>query len=221
MKLKAKYIDMDTGEITALLHVNDCQEMGVREQDRIKLKHENETVTAIVHTTERYLKPGEIGLLGKAFKFIGPEVGEILEVMPTGKPESVEFIRKKMDGLELTTEEISTLVNDISLQEPVPGRALGVRHRAAHQRDEHPRDRGPDPGHGGDRRDHRVRPRPGLRLPLRGRGALGTRSPCSWSRSWPPLACSSPRPRRGPSARPRAPRTSWRCSPTSTSTPRS
>ncbi len=116
MKLKAKYIDMDTGEITALLHVNDCLEMGVREQDRIKLKHENETVTAIVHTTERYLKPGEVGLLGRAFHFIGPEVGESLEAMPTGKPESVEYIRKKMDGLELTTQEIGTLVTDISLR---------------------------------------------------------------------------------------------------------
>ncbi|MEM0448708.1 MAG: AMP phosphorylase [Methanomassiliicoccales archaeon] len=114
MKLRAKYIDMDTGELTALLHTTDALELGVREQDRIKLKHENDTVTAIVHTTERYLKPGEVGLLGKAFQYIGPEVGEVLEVLPTGKPESVEYIKKKMDGMELSTAEIRALIQDIS-----------------------------------------------------------------------------------------------------------
>ena len=114
MKLKAKYIDMDTGEITALLHVVDCAEMGVHEQDRIKVKHENNTVTAIVQTTDSFLMKGEVGLLGKAYHFIGPDPGELLEVMPTGKPESVDYIRKKMDGLELSKEEIGILVADIS-----------------------------------------------------------------------------------------------------------
>ena len=114
MKLKAKYIDMDTGEITALLRTEDCFEIGVHEGGRVKVKHEGSTVTAIVQTTESVLKEGEIGLLGKAFAFIGPEKGELLDVMSTGKPESVEFIKKKMDGLELSTEEIRTLVTDIS-----------------------------------------------------------------------------------------------------------
>jgi AMP phosphorylase len=114
MKLKAKYIDMDTGEITALLHIVDCQEMGVMEQDRVKVKHENNTVTAIVQTTDSFLMQGEVGLLGRAFHFIGPEQGEELEVLGTGKPDSVDYVRKKMDGLELTTDEIRTIVGDIT-----------------------------------------------------------------------------------------------------------
>ena len=113
MKLKAKYIDMDTGEITALLHVEDCLEMGVHEQDRVRVKHEDSTVTAIVQTTDTFLMKGEVGLLGRAFQYIGPEAGELLDVTPTGKPESVDYIRKKMDGFELTTEEIRALVSDI------------------------------------------------------------------------------------------------------------
>ena len=60
MKLKAKYVDMDTGEITALLRKADCMEIGVHEGDRIKVNHEGNTVTAIVQTTESVIKEGEI-----------------------------------------------------------------------------------------------------------------------------------------------------------------
>jgi AMP phosphorylase len=113
MKLKAKYIDMDTEEITALLHVEDCLEIGVAEGDRIRVKHESKTVTAIVQTTDSFLMKGEVGLLGRAFNYVGPEIGEALDVMPTGKPESVDFIRKKMDGQQLSRDEIRLLVSDI------------------------------------------------------------------------------------------------------------
>ncbi len=114
MKLKAKYIDMDTGEIAALLHVDDCMEIGIAEQDRVRVKHESSTVTAIVQTTDTYLAKGEIGLLGRAFDYIGPEAGELLDVIPTGKPESIDYIRKKMDGQQLTKDEIRVLVSDIA-----------------------------------------------------------------------------------------------------------
>jgi AMP phosphorylase len=115
MRLKARYIDMDTGELTAVLNEEDCMELGVREQDRVKIKHEKkDTITAIVHTTDTVVNPGEIGVLGKTFATLHAESGEEVEVMCTGRPESVDYIRKKMDGLELSTEEIRLLVGDIA-----------------------------------------------------------------------------------------------------------
>ena len=38
MQLKAKYIDMESAEYTCVLHVDDAREMGVREQDRVRVK---------------------------------------------------------------------------------------------------------------------------------------------------------------------------------------
>jgi AMP phosphorylase len=114
MKLKAKYIDVDTGEMTALMHDDDCANLGLMEKDRVKIIHEGNTVIAILTTTDTYLKKGEIGLMGSAFKVIGPEEGEEIEVLPAPKPESVEYIKKKMDGLELTKDEIYVLVRDIA-----------------------------------------------------------------------------------------------------------
>jgi AMP phosphorylase len=115
MRLKARYIDMDTGELTAVMNEEDCLELGVREQDRVKIKHEKkDTITAIVHTTDTVVNPGEIGVLGKTFATLHAESGEEVEVLCTGRPESVDYIRKKMDGSELSTEEIRLLVGDIA-----------------------------------------------------------------------------------------------------------
>lgn len=114
MILKAKYVDVDTGEITALIHDDDCAELGIREKDRVRITHEGKSVVAIITTTDSYVKKGDVGLMGDAFKFIGPEEGEPIDVMAAPRPESVEFIKKKMDGLELSKDEIVTLIKDIA-----------------------------------------------------------------------------------------------------------
>ena len=114
MKLKARFVDVETGETTALLHLDDAQDMALREQDRVRIVHEGKAVTAIINTSDTVIDRGEVGLLGRAFKFIGPEPGELIDVTPATRPESVDFIRKKMDGAELTTEEINVIVKDIA-----------------------------------------------------------------------------------------------------------
>ncbi|HUV24871.1 MAG TPA: AMP phosphorylase [Methanomassiliicoccales archaeon] len=114
MRLKTKYIDMDAGEYTAVMHYEDCHEIGVREQDRVKVKHERKEITAILQTTDTVVTRGEIGLLGKAFNTMGIEPSEEVEVIYTPKPDSVSFIKKKMRGEELSSEEIRTLVQDIA-----------------------------------------------------------------------------------------------------------
>ncbi|HSV42303.1 MAG TPA: thymidine phosphorylase, partial [Methanomassiliicoccales archaeon] len=114
MKLKAKYIDVDTGELTALINDDDAQELGIREMDRVRIVHEGNGIVAIVNTSDTFVKKGEIGLLGDSFHRYGAEVEELLDVYAAPRPESVEYIRKKMDGGELTTQEIDVLVSDIA-----------------------------------------------------------------------------------------------------------
>lgn len=113
MKLKAKYIDMESAEYTCVLHDDDAKEMGVREQDRIRLKHERNSIVALLQTTDTVVNKGEVGILGRAYGILGPERDEVLEVVSTSKPESIKYIKKKMRGEELSTEEIRSIVNDI------------------------------------------------------------------------------------------------------------
>ena len=114
MQLKAKYIDMETAEYTAVLHREDAMEIGVREQDRVRIKHERNSTVTLVQTTDTVVRKGEVGILGRAYKDLGPEPDELIEVVATSKPESIDYIKKKMDGKELTTAEIRSIVNDIA-----------------------------------------------------------------------------------------------------------
>ena len=113
MNLKARYIDMESAEYTCVLHDNDAIELGVREQDRNRIKHERNSIVAHLQTTDKVVNQGEVGILGRAYGVLGPERDEIVDVVPTSKPESVKYIKKKMRGEELTTEEIRTIINDI------------------------------------------------------------------------------------------------------------
>ena len=114
MQLKAKYIDMESAEYTAVLNREDALEIGVREQDRVRVKHERSSIVAVVQTTVTVVKKGEVGILGRGYADLGPEPDELIEVVATSKPESIEFIKRKMGGKELTTEEIRTIINDIA-----------------------------------------------------------------------------------------------------------
>src|SRR5674476_197542 len=114
MQLKAKYIDMESSEFTVVLHIENAQEIGVREQDRVRIKHERSSAVTVVQTTDTVVNKGEVGILGNAWSALGPDPDELIEVVATSKPESIEFIKKKLDGAELTAEEIRAIIGDIS-----------------------------------------------------------------------------------------------------------
>ncbi len=114
MKYKIKEINVDAGEFTVILNRKDATDMGVRSLDRVKLITPEKTITAIVETTGSVVKEGEIGVLCKAFEELGAcETGDV-DVIPTGRPHSVELIKKKIEGHTLSPEEIRDIVTDIS-----------------------------------------------------------------------------------------------------------
>src|SRR5665811_1702161 len=74
MQLTAKYIDMESAEFTAVLHTEDAREIGVREQDRVRIKHERSSAVTVVQTTDTVVKKGDVGILGKAWSALGPRL---------------------------------------------------------------------------------------------------------------------------------------------------
>ena len=105
MRLTAENYDIGIAEPTALLHEDDCRIIGIREGDHVRIEGHG-CVTAIASMSDTLVRRGTVmiacGVLGASC--IRP--GEEVEV------ESVRAIRGKMDGEELSPEEISQIVDD-------------------------------------------------------------------------------------------------------------
>jgi AMP phosphorylase len=110
---KVKKIDLCAGEFTVILHEKDAKELGVRNLDRVRVVGPKNSITAIVETTDSIVNPEEVGLLEIGFNTLEIKDGMDVDLMPTTRPESVDFIKKKMNGQELSQEEIRAIVRDI------------------------------------------------------------------------------------------------------------
>ena len=108
-----KKIDLDTGKYEIILNLEDARDMGVNREDRVKVVSARKTKTAKVNITDTLIEKGTVGIFGKIIKTLRLETGNIVRLIPTSKPGSVEYIRKKMDGKELTKGEVSAIVKDL------------------------------------------------------------------------------------------------------------
>lgn len=109
MKLQADPIDMETKTPTVIMNQEDAEELGVHAMDRVRLNHESGHKVAVLETTRKLVDEGHIGLTNELHSLQGD-----LDVAIAGRPESVDYIKKKMDDKEWTTEEIYEIVQDIN-----------------------------------------------------------------------------------------------------------
>ncbi len=108
-----KRIDVDAGEYTVILNSADAYEMGIRSLDRVKISSKKRSITAIVEISETMLSSGEIGLLTRAFSDLKEDIDSEVDVTSTPRPTSIEYIKKKMNGEELSFNEILRIIKDI------------------------------------------------------------------------------------------------------------
>jgi len=112
MKLIAKTHDVDASEPRVVAHGSDCKEMGVKPMDRVRLDAVSSQVI-VVSISDSVVKKGEILIPRAIMAKIGAKDKQSIEVNYSPKPDSVKGIRKKMDSLKLTRDEIHEIVFDI------------------------------------------------------------------------------------------------------------
>jgi AMP phosphorylase len=110
---KVKEISIDAGEHTVILSEKDAKDLGVRSLDRVRVFTKERTVTAIVETSKEMIAEGEAGLLCSTYGAVCPNGEKEVDILPAERPESVDIIKKKLEGLTLTPAEIRTLVKDM------------------------------------------------------------------------------------------------------------
>lgn len=112
MQLTARHYDIDSSDPTVLMHETDCQELGVREGDRVRVSGPK-GATAIVSMSDTLLEAGVVMIPVALLEACGVRDGECVDVIASPAPDSVRSIRRKMDGLKLTEEEITGIVDDV------------------------------------------------------------------------------------------------------------
>src|SRR3989344_2809726 len=116
MKLKARDMDIATGgPLVANMNYDDAAKLDLHEMDRIKLikGRKIETVVVNIAKTHKSVPHGYIGLFDEVIDSLGIKDHEFVKIVPARKPLSLEFIKKKLDGIKLSRKEIDQIVWDI------------------------------------------------------------------------------------------------------------
>ena len=111
MKAKVKTLDIRAGKPVVILNNRDAAERSIFLGDRICIKYRDLEGMAIVDTSKEVPK-GNIVLFEETREELGVEEDENVEVESTIKPDSIDYIKKKVQGEELTYDETYSIVED-------------------------------------------------------------------------------------------------------------
>lgn len=112
--LNAKKLDIGAGnDLKILLHKADSEKMGVNEGDVVAFRwKDNEVYVESTETTTELL-PGEVGIYEEIWSMYPIENGEYISIDLVERPQSMEFIKKKILGHKLNEEELNLIMKEV------------------------------------------------------------------------------------------------------------
>jgi AMP phosphorylase len=110
---KVKPIDIYTGKNVVVLNKNEAQDHDIYWGYRTELCAENKCFIAIVDVSDEIVEPGEIGVFKDVAQANKLKKGDMIEIVHMNQPESIKFIKKKLDKGALNDSEIRTIVREI------------------------------------------------------------------------------------------------------------
>ncbi|MBI2172836.1 MAG: AMP phosphorylase [Candidatus Aenigmarchaeota archaeon] len=114
MKLRARHLDMESGgKYIAVINDEDAAGLGVSPLERVIARNGRRHVTCIINTSSKFVRKGEIFLYSETAEALDTRKGCILEVEPREELVSKAYIRKKIDGRELSEEESRKIIYDV------------------------------------------------------------------------------------------------------------
>lgn len=121
VKITAKLLDIEY--MGVVLNSEDARKIGVLDGDRVQIVREEKGifVQAFVVTTRTLLPEGTFGIYQKTNERLNADDGDLFEVRHADRPISIDYIKKKMDGEKLTSDEMNSIVLDIVSDTLAPG----------------------------------------------------------------------------------------------------
>ncbi|MDD5418110.1 MAG: AMP phosphorylase [Candidatus Nanoarchaeia archaeon] len=113
-KAKIKNIDLESGGYyIVILNKKFAEDNNIHEHDRIRLKKRGKSLTVVVNHSTKIIRYDEMGAFREVSKALGLKKGERIYFEHIKKPESINHIKKKLAGEELTKTEIDEIVKNI------------------------------------------------------------------------------------------------------------
>ena len=116
MQLRVKDIDISSGgPLVAVMNFKDAAKLDLHVMDRIKIKKNKKTETVVldIAQTDRIVPQGKIGVFEEVINSLKLKNNDGVSITIARKPLSLDFIKKKLDGIKLSKEEIEQIVWDI------------------------------------------------------------------------------------------------------------
>ena len=116
MILKIKNWDWSAGLPVAMLNKKTAQRLSVHPEDRINIKtlsKKRKEVSTLIDIIKGFVKEDEIAISSELKKYFNFQDGEKVEVNPSKLPDSLSFIKKKLNNGTLSEKEINIIIKDI------------------------------------------------------------------------------------------------------------
>ena len=113
MRLKTKFLSWSAGRPVAILHKKLAEKASIHVDDRILISKNSKKIVAVVDIATGLLQKNEIALSTEIIKIIKSKEGENVEIEIADKPESLEFISKKLACKQLGKKELMKIIQDI------------------------------------------------------------------------------------------------------------
>lgn len=116
MRLHAHLLDVTVGGPEVFLRPEDALAIGVRAMDRVRVRSPDAGAEfpAVVNVAGGFVLSGTIGLSRELAARMQIKASAPLEVRPAPRPPSIDAIRRKLDGRELSPAEVTQVIQDIA-----------------------------------------------------------------------------------------------------------
>jgi len=113
MLLKVRSLHLEAKRSIVILNREDAAELDIKPLERVELVAGRRREIAIVNLAEKFVPKGSIGLYSKVQEDLRAKAGQMIKVLPTEPPESIEYIKKRLEGNRLEPAEIRQIINDV------------------------------------------------------------------------------------------------------------
>lgn len=113
MLLVAKPLQFEANKPIIVLNKEDAEELGVKALERVEISFNFKRTIAIVNVAKKIIDRGEVGIYTSLFEQLKLKKNQSIDVAPADPPKSLEFIKRKLFGKNLSKEEMRTIVEDV------------------------------------------------------------------------------------------------------------